>query len=88
MLSLKKKPTLQASRTHVKESKILDTTPRIPDSRAGFVIFCLWKSTILRGIPDSLSFIPDSKAHDSSFHEQDFLDFRLNKNQNSLTWGD
>lgn len=78
----KKKPTLQASWPHGKESKILDTTPRIPDFRARFLTFCQWnldfnlESALVRGI-DSLSFIPGSKAHDSSFHKS-----------NSLTWGD
>ena len=31
---------------------------------------------IVSGIPDSLSCIPDSKAQDSGFHKQKFLEFR------------
>ena len=71
-----------------------NTTSRIPDPRAGFLIFCQWnldfnlESTVVRGILNSLSFIPDSRAQGSSFHKQNFLDFRLNKNPNSLKWGD
>ena len=47
------------------------------------LFFCQWnldfnlENAIVRGTPDSLSFIPDSKVHDSSFHKQ-----------NSLTWSD
>ena len=28
---------------------------------------------MIRGIPDSLSCIPDSKAHDFTFHKQNYL---------------
>lgn len=71
-----------------------NATPRIPDPRAGFLIFLSvelgfnLESTVVRGILNSLSFIPDSRAQDSSFHKQNFLDFRLNKNPNSLKCGD
>ena len=37
------------------------------------------------GIPDSLSCVPDSKAQDSGFHEQNFPGFQ---NPLSLIWGD
>ena len=46
--------------------------------------FGFWIS-IVRGIPDSLSCIPDSKAQDSRFHDPNFLGFW---NPDSLTWGD
>lgn len=65
---------------HVSESKtqswILDSTAWIPDFRywisvsvsgSGFWI------TIVSGIPDSQRWIPDSKAHDSGFCKQNFL---------------
>ena len=32
---------------------------------------------IVNRIPDSLSFIPDSKAQDSGLHKQNFLRFRI-----------
>ena len=32
---------------------------------------------IVRGIPDSLSYIRDSKAKDSGFHKQNFPGFRI-----------
>ena len=38
-----------------------------------------------RGIPDSLSCIPDSKAQESGFHKQNFPWFQ---NPHFLTWGD
>ena len=60
----------------VLDSRFLDFTPWIPDSRycipnylsveLGFWI------PIVSGIPDSLSCIPDSKAQDSEFHNQKF----------------
>ena len=37
---------------------------------------CQWIS-IVSGIPDSLSCIPDSKAQDSGLHKQNFLGFRI-----------
>ena len=40
---------------------------------------------IVSGIPDSLSCIPDSNAHDSGFHKPRFPGIW---NQDSITWGD
>ena len=40
---------------------------------------------IVSGIPYSLSYVPDSKAHDSGFHKPKFPGFG---NQDSFTWGD
>ena len=40
---------------------------------------------IVRGIPDSLRYIPDSKAQDARFHRQKFPGFR---NQGSLSYGE
>ena len=37
------------------------------------------------GIPDSLSCVPDSKAHDPGFHKQKFPEFQ---NANYLKWGE
>ena len=72
--------------THIRESKtVLDSEihmPWIPDSLSvelGFQI------SILSKIPVSLSYIPDSKAQDSGFHERKFVGFR---NLYSLIWGD
>ena len=39
---------------------------------------------IFNGIPDSLSFIPDSKAQDSWLHKQKFLRFRIP--QAKISW--
>ena len=39
---------------------------------------------IFIGIPDSLSCIPDSKAHDSGFHEQKFPLFSIPKRKKKL----
>lgn len=89
-LSLKKKRSaLQASRPHGRERHSEDSwsqswIPYFLSVELGFNL----ESTVVRGILNSLSFIPDSRAQDSSFHKQNFLDFRLNKNPNSLKCGD
>ena len=48
-------------------------------SKVGFWI------PIFSRIPDSLCWIPDSKAQDSGFHKQKIPGFR---NPDSLTWGE
>lgn len=75
----KNTPTLQASRPHIRESKILDTTPRIPDPRAGFVIFCQWKSAILRGIPDSFELYPGIHSPPFLIPQAKFLGFQIER---------
>ena len=59
-------------------SCILDPTPWILDSRYWIRVLYQWnlvlRIPIVRGIPDSLSCIPDSKAQDSGFHSKTSLD--------------
>ena len=59
---------------------------QIPDSRYWIPVFVsevwFWIAIVNS---DSLSYIPDSKALDSGFHEEKFLGFR---NPDSLTWVD
>ena len=58
------------------QSWILDSTPRITNSRFRIpwslsVKLGFW-IPIVSGIPDSLSCIPDSKDQDFGFHKQEF----------------
>ena len=61
---------------------ILDSTPWIPDSSYWIPIFVNGNTIpdpkICR-IPDSLSYIPDSKTQDSGFHKQIFPDSGFHK---------
>ena len=69
--------------THVRESKtVLDCGFHwqwIPDSRYSVPVFVsrTWiPISIVSGIPDSLSCIPDSKVQHFGFHKQNFPGFR------------
>ena len=62
-----------------RESWIVDSTEWIPDSRYSFPVFVsrTWiPISIVSGIPDSLSCIPDSKVQHFGFHKQNFPGFR------------
>ena len=84
---------------HVREFKILDSSPYILDSRY-WILYSLtvelgFRNSIVGGILDSLSCIPDSKTQDSGFHKSNFPDSRFHKqkfpgfpNPDSLTWGE
>ena len=81
---------LLALSPHVRESKrvldsgfwILDSThSTFSISGSGFLILCQrdLDSGVNREIPDSLSFIPDSKTQDSRFHGKNLLIFIFHK---------
>ena len=69
---------------HVRESKTLldsgfhavDSGFQLLDSRY-FSVELGFRIRIVRGIPDSYTCIPDSKAQDSRFHKQKFPRFRI-----------
>ena len=68
-----------------KTVRILDSTPWIPDSRYGFQSLSVelgLRIPIFSGIPDSLSYSPDSKAQDSGFHCQNIPWFRIPQTKN------
>ena len=52
------------------QSWIMDSVPWIPDSKYWILVFV--SGTNISGIPDSLSFILDSKAQESGFHKHKF----------------
>ena len=82
-----------------RQSWILDSSPYILDSRYG-ILYSLsvelgFRISIVDGILDSLSCIPDSNAQDSGFHKSNFPDSRFHKqkfpgfpNLDLLTWGE
>ena len=55
------------------QSWIMDSVPWIPDSKYWILVFI--SGTNISGIPDSLSFILDSKAQESGFHKHKFHGF-------------
>ena len=55
------------------QSWIMDSVPWIPDSKYWILVFV--SGTNISGIPDSLSFILDSKAQESGFHKHKFHGF-------------
>ena len=63
----------------------MDSTPWIPDSSSWIPHPCQWDLDsgfwvpIVSGILDSLSCIPDSKAQDSGFHNQNFPVLRIQR---------
>ena len=69
---------------HVRESKTVldsgfhavDSGFQLLDSRS-YTVELGFRIPIVRGIPDSDSCIPDSKAQDSGFHKQKFPRFRI-----------
>ena len=71
---------------------IWDSTPWIPDSRYGITDFLSvergFPIPIVSGIPDSLIFIPDSKAQDSGFYKLNFQDsgIRISLHGASSLW--
>ena len=69
---------------HVRESKtVLDSGFHAVDSgfqllvSRSYTVELGFRIPIVRGIPDSDSCIPDSKAQDSGFHKQKFPRFRI-----------
>ena len=53
-----------------------------PDSSTGFLIFLLelgFRIAVVCGIPDSLSWIPDSKTQNSVLHKRHFPDSGFRK---------
>ena len=55
-----------------RQSWILDSTPRIPDSSYWILVFVSGTRIL-----DSLSCIPDFKAQDVGFHKQNFPGVRI-----------
>ena len=57
----------------IKGNPRLNSTPWIPDLPVKFG----FRIPIVNGIPDSYSYMPDSKGHDSGLHKEIFLRSRI-----------
>ena len=83
-LKIASRTNLPSDSPHVRESKTVldsgfqavDSGFQLLDSRS-YTVELGFRIPIVRGIPDSDSCIPDSKAQDSGFHKQKFPRFRI-----------